>query len=137
VSPFPYDSHDVEAAINAWPKPVSEGLKGLRTLILQTAANEPRIGPLTETLKWGQPAYLPKRPKVGTTVRIDGLKDLDNHYALFVHCQTSLIETWCQLYPDVFRFEGNRALVFSAKSPPPLVETAHCILMALTYHLDQ
>jgi hypothetical protein len=43
------------------------------------------------------------------------------------------VESYRHLYPDL-RFEGRRALIFSAKVPPPRDVLRHCIALALTYH---
>jgi hypothetical protein len=110
-------------------------LLALRELILEAAEVTPRIGPVSETLKWGQPAYLPARPRVGTTVRIDGLKGRDDAIGLYFHCQTSLVSTFRELYPDMGEFQGNRAIVLSVDRTLPEDAVRHCAAMALTYHL--
>jgi len=70
----------------------------------------------------------------GTTLRIDALKGSPDAYALYVNCKTSLVESYKHLYPDAFRYEGRRALLFSTQTPPPQDALRHCIAMALTYH---
>jgi len=92
------------------------------------------VGTLVETLKWGQPAYLPARPRTGSTVRIDAIKNDPDRYGLFVHCQTTLISDFRQIYEDRFEFQGNRALVFSHGEPLPREALQHCVSLALTYH---
>jgi hypothetical protein len=107
----------------------------LRDLILPVGENLEATGGITETLKWGQPSYLPKRPRVGTTVRLGTLKSAPESPALFVHCQTRLIETFRRHYPDTFIYEGNRALLLRGDDPLPEAEIRHCVSLALTYHL--
>ena len=107
----------------------------LRQLIFDTAAETKEVGELEETLKWGEPAYLPKKPKTGSTVRIDQKKSNPNQYAMYFHCQTELISTFKTLFPKQFTFEGNRALVFNEKDKIPEDELKFCIKAALTYHL--
>jgi len=80
----------VAAAIARHPPAVRAALLELRALILETAAGLAEVGPVVETLKWGQPAYLPKRPRVGTTLRIDALKGRADGVALLFHCQSRL-----------------------------------------------
>jgi hypothetical protein len=106
----------------------------LRDLIFATAGATEGVGELVETLKWGQPAYLPKTPRTGTTVRIDALKGRDGAYAIFFHCQTSLIETFREVYPDSLSFQGNRAIELSVDGAVPEDALRHCISLALTYH---
>jgi len=106
----------------------------LRALVFEVAAGTDGVGRLTETLKWGQPSYLTEETKSGTTVRIDRLKKGDG-YALYVHCQSGLVPKFRELYPDTFRYEGKRALLFETDARLPLPELRHCIDLALTHHL--
>ena len=55
------------AAIDA---PYRPAIMALHDLILDVAAKTPAIGPIEETLKWGQPAFLPNTTKSGTTIRL-------------------------------------------------------------------
>ena len=87
------------------------------------------------TLKWNEPAYHPVRPRIGTTIRLGPLRNEPEAYALFVHCQTSLADTFRQLYPDLLQVDGERALVFRLGEPVPAEALDHCIALALTYHL--
>lgn len=122
----------VRAVFDAYPAAVREALDDLRRLILE-AAHAADVE-LVETLKWGQPAYLPAQPRVGTTVRIDAVKGSPDRYALYVNCKTTLLDSYRLLYPDDFAFEGQRALVFSTAEPPPDEALRHCVALALTYH---
>jgi hypothetical protein len=131
----PFDALDVKAVFDAYPRDVRADLLDLRELIFRTGSKTEGVGTLVETLKWGQPAYLPSRPKIGTTVRIDALGDRKSRYAMFVHCQTTLISSFRTLYPHVFVFEGSRAVLFTHGEELPHEALKHCIAMALTYHL--
>jgi uncharacterized protein DUF1801 len=131
----PFASRDVKAVFDAYPEKVRASLLKLRELILTAAAETTGVGPLTEALKWGEPAYLPATPRVGTTVRIHALKGARDKYAAFFHCQTTLIATFRERYSDQFVFEGDRAIVFSAGAKVPEAAFKHCVALALTYHL--
>ena len=124
----------VEAVFAAYARPVRDALHCLRGLIFETAGETKGVGDLVETLKWGQPAYRPARPRIGTTLRIDAVKGRPDHYALFVHCQTSLADTFRGLYGDTLEIEGDRAIVFSTEAEVPRAVLKHCISLALTYH---
>ncbi|WP_210421536.1 hypothetical protein [Hoeflea halophila] len=50
-------------------------------------------------------------------------------------CHTNLVEEFRGLYPDALTYEGNRAIVVSAKEEPDRLALAHCIALALTYKL--
>ena len=73
MSTEPLGDASVEAAFAAYPKPLRGRLLTVRSLILGTAREIAGVGPLVECLKWGQPAYLPARPRIDTTVRLDAL----------------------------------------------------------------
>lgn len=124
-----------QAVFDGLPPTMADRLVTLRALIFETAADNPAIGPLEETLKWGQPAYLTPATKSGTTIRIDRHKKTGSAYAVYVHCQSNLIERCRQLYGDILTFEGNRAIVFDVESELPTEAVKHCLSMALTYHL--
>jgi len=127
----------VEHVFDRYEEPVRTKLLVLRELIFNTAQELEEVGQLQETLKWGQPSYLTYKPKTGSTIRIDAIKKKSNQYALYVNCQTSLIETFKQMYPQKFNFLGKRALIFDVKGQLPEKELSHCIALALTYHLNK
>jgi len=91
----------------------------LRQLIFDTARTE-GVGELEETLKWGEPAYLTKKPKTGTTIRINQSKSNPNQYGMYFHCQTNLIETFRAIFPVEFTYDGNRAIVFNENDEVPV-----------------
>ena len=123
----------VAAVFAACPAALRKRLLALRALVFDVAARTEGVGPLTETLKWGQPSYLTQQTRSGSTVRLDRLKTGDG-YALYFHCQSGLVPKFRELYPDTFRFEGKRALVFGAGERLPLRALRHCIALALTHH---
>lgn len=122
-------------ALSDLPDDLNGKLMALRKLILQTATENPAIGPLEETLKWGEPSFLTSATKSGTTIRINRHNKDDSQYAMYVHCQTDLLDRYRQLYGDILTLDGNRAVVFNVAEEPPLDAVKHCIAMALTYHL--
>lgn len=124
----------VAAVFAAYPAASRKRLLALRELVFDVAARTDGVGPLTETLKWGQPSYLTLETRSGTTVRIDRLKTGDG-YAIYFHCQSGLVPKFRELYPDTFRFEGKRALTFEPGDRLPLRALRHCIALALTHHL--
>lgn len=125
----------VAAVFAAQPAALREKLLALRHLILETAAQTEGIGGLEEALKWGQVSYLTAATKAGSTIRIGPLKGPPDRLALFVHCQTNLIETFRRHYPETLVYDGKRAVVFGVEQALPEAELRHCIALALTYHL--
>ena len=125
----------VAAVFDAMPEPKGARLREIRDLIF-AAAEATGTAPLTETLKWGQPAYLPPR-KDGTTIRLGWKPATPDCCGLYVHCQTGLVDRYRQLYPDEFAYEGTRAVLIPVKgrfAEPALQQIA---AMALTYHRDK
>jgi hypothetical protein len=128
-----FSSTDVAAVFRAYSPGLRAKLMTLRELVFDTAAKTAGVGRLTETLKWGQPSYLTEETGSGTTVRIDRLKAGDS-YAAYFHCQSGLIEQFRELYPDTFKYQGKRAIVFASNDRVPAKELRHCIALALTHH---
>ena len=131
-----FEDAAVEAVFAAYPAGLRADLLGLRELIFATARQTKGVGGLVETLKWGQPSYRPAKPRIGTTVRIDALKSAEPGYAMYFHCQTTLVTTFRELYGDQMAFQGDRAIVFAPGHKVPRATLSHCIALALTYHLD-
>ena len=127
---------DVAAAYGTYPDHIRDKLYQLRELILDTAAATPGVGPLTETLKWGEPAYLTEQSKSGSTIRLGWKPSAPTQYAMYFNCQTTLVDTYRTLFPEL-KFEGNRALIFNADETPPEAAVSKCIELALTYHLHK
>lgn len=123
----------VEKAFQDFPDNVRADLFGLRKLILETAATLPEIGTVQETLKWGQPAYLTPDTGAATTIRLGVPKS--GGFALYTHCQTSVMSEFQALFPSELKFEGNRAVLFAAGAELPKGPLTALITRALTYHL--
>lgn len=118
-----------------YPPDFRKKLMTIRSLILKVAKKSKQIGELEETVKWGEPSYLPKTKNTGTTVRIHWLESKPEQFGIYVNCQTTLIDDFKRKFPGVFKYEGTRAIIFREKDPLPIDELTECIEMALTYHL--
>jgi len=129
-----FADRSVASVFKAYPASVRRRLMILRELLFETAARTEGVGALSETLKWGQPSYLTAETGSGTTVRIDRLKKSDG-YAIYFHCQSGLVGQFKELYPDTFRTEGKRAIVFDLEDRVPVKALRHCIGLALTHHV--
>jgi uncharacterized protein DUF1801 len=128
---------EVEAALSGYPSAAQSALRKVRTLIFATAAQNPTVGRLSETLKWGEPAYLTEESKSGSTIRLGWKASAEGFGALYFNCQTTLVETMRRLYADRFSFQANRALLFELHQPLATDALQHCIEMALTYHRNK
>ncbi len=111
-----------------WP----DSARLLRDVIFETAA-EADIGPLCETLKWGQPAYLTPVTKSGSTIRLGLPKS--GGFAMFVHCQTTILSDFRTIFADDFTYDGNRAVVFQDPADLDLKKLRSLVHAALTYHV--
>src|SRR5262245_26790496 len=125
----------VAELLGRMPRSQRNRLLQLRDLAFDVAASTPGIGPLVESLKWNEPAYRPARARVGTTVRINAVRGSAEDCALYFHCQTTLLQTFRQLYREALRFEGNRAILVGVGGRLPLAALRHCLALAFTYHL--
>jgi hypothetical protein len=132
----PFASAEVAAKFSAYPAHVRPKLLALRELIFQTASTAEGAGEIEESLKWGEPAYA-TRNKSGSTVRIDWKRKTPDHYAMYFNCQTNLVETFRTLFPNDFKYDGNRALVFGLEDKIPKDSLALCVVASLTYHLQK
>jgi hypothetical protein len=119
----PFGRPEVARVFKDYPESMRRSLMRLRRLIFDTAARLDGVGPLEETLRWGEPAYVTTSGS-GSTIRIDRRRKRPNQY------------DFRAAFPDTFTFEGNRAIVFDAGDRVPVRHLAVCISAALTYHRE-
>ncbi len=124
----------VAEVLKTYPPAMRRKVQNIRKLIFEAAAATDHVGPLTETLKWGEPAYLTDSSKSGTTIRVARKATKPEQFGLYFNCQTTLIGSFRRLYPDELNFEGNRSIVLQASGRLPLSALRDCITRALTYH---
>ncbi len=130
---FAFSMPEVQATFERFEPRARTALLQMRDWILEEGERLPRG--VEETLKWGEPSYLGKKARVGTTVRI-GSKSA-THVALYVGCQTSLVDTFKELLGDAVTYEGNRAVCFDLDKPLPEDTVKLCARLAFRYHLDK
>lgn len=128
---------DIERALNDYPDNARRVLLHIREIILKTAAKNPAIGPLSEALKWGEPSFLTTKSKSGSTIRMAWKPTFADHVGLYFNCQTTLVETMRDIYPDSFLYQKNRAALVNISAPLPTDPIAHICEMAMTYHLNK
>jgi len=122
----------VRDVINSYPAPVRDGVLRLRSVIMDVAEGLPKIGPLEEALRWGQPAYLTPQTGAGSTLRLGPHKQAS--FAIFAHCRTTIIASYAQAFPGWDRLDGNRAVLFDDPGQIEPERLAHLIRHALCYH---
>lgn len=131
----PPPSTDVAETLESYPPQARQRLLELRGLIFETAQHLEGVGELTETLKWGEPAYLTQRSKSGSTIRMGWRASRPEHCALYFICSTTLVSDFRSRFEGVLQFEDNRAIVLSLDEPLPVGPLQDCIGAALTYKL--
>lgn len=127
----------VKQKFNSYPNHIKPKMQSLRNLIYEVAKAADGVGELEETLKWGEPAYLTSKTKSGTTIRIDWKPKNPDQIAMYVNCNTTLVNTFRTLFVNELEFEGNRAIIIPTGKPIPKKQLMICIKMALRYHLDK
>jgi hypothetical protein len=77
----------VKAAFAAYPGRVQARLLKVRDLIFKTAAEIEGVGPLKETLKWSEPAYLTEATGSGSTIRLGWFRSSERESAVLFNCR--------------------------------------------------
>jgi hypothetical protein len=125
---------DAAAAFAALPERVRARLLEARDLVFETAANIEGVGPLTEALKWGEPAYLTEATRSGSTIRQGWFRSSERECAVLFNCRTTLVDDFRSQFPGVFAYEKNRTILLDAREPLQKAPLSACLGMALTYH---
>ncbi len=123
----------VRAAFDQFPQRVRARLERIRTLIFEAARETRGVGPIDETLKWGEPAYLTAASGSGSTVRLGWPKAHPDCAAVYFNCRTNLVSTFRDIYPEAFGYSGDRALLLNLDKPIDEASLRVCIAMAQTY----
>ena len=122
----------VDAYFAQLPQAPQTALKSLRNII-RVAAAETGTAPLTESLKWGQPSFAPPK-RSGTPIRLSWSAKSPERVELLVHCQTTLVEEWREMFGDALIFDGSRAVHLPLDAPLPTEALHQMAAMALRYH---
>ena len=121
---------ELESKFASYPIEAQKQLENVRRLIL-TVAQDNGLGAVEETLKWGEASYLVNG---GSTIRIDWKPKDPDVIKVYFHCQTTLVETFKEIYRDNFEYEGKRAIVIPLNAEVKEGPLGHCIELALKYH---
>ena len=130
-----FTNSEVTEKFASYPPKTRTKLLSLRELIFEVASKTKGVGELEETLRWGEPSYLTTESRSGSMIRIDKFKS-EGQYAMYFHCQTSLVDTFREIYPEL-TYQGNRAIVFDVNEKIPISKIRHCVSLALTYNLHK
>ncbi|QIM18190.1 hypothetical protein G7066_05100 [Leucobacter coleopterorum] len=123
---------DIRAVFDGWPEWAADQLAEVRRIAYSVATEIPETGGLDEYLAWGQPSLRPRKPRVGTAIRL-GVEHGERP-AMLVHCATSLISEYKTVVGHL-EFEGKRAVLFSRDEKLPDAEVRVMIELAFTSYL--
>lgn len=127
----------VAEVFNRFPPEARQLLFELRSLIFETADGHPEVGTLTETLKWGEPAYLTEETKSGSTIRLGWKSATPATAYLYFICRTNLVDRFQAMFGEELACEGNRAVALPLTEPIRRGALQDCIEAALTYHVER
>jgi hypothetical protein len=126
-------SPEIKQIFDMYPLLTKQVLLTIRQWIFEVAENTNEVGKIKECLKWSEPSYVVHTPKSGTTLRLTKLKSSESEYGLYVHCQTTLIEEFRVVYPDL-KYDKNRGVLFNSHEPIQTDAIKQFIYLALSYH---
>lgn len=116
-----------------WPKPAQCHFDKLRTSV-HDAAKAARIVTLTETLKWSEPARLPKISGIVSTLRTSWSAKRPDALGVSLNFNSTLPESMRSLYPATFVLDGKRSIYLPLNAPLPADALHRCAHLTLTYH---
>ena len=122
---------NIPAVFDGYTKNVRIRLLYLREIIYFSAKKLGLHDLIQETLRWGEPSFVVKS---GSTLRLNQLPSSSGRYGLFFNCQSKLVDSFRQIYPDTFQYLDNRGIMFGNDQVIPEDELQHCITLALSYH---
>ncbi|MBX2847582.1 MAG: DUF1801 domain-containing protein [Acidiferrobacterales bacterium] len=120
---------EINDKVSVYPTKAKARFKTIQKLIHEIADKEGHDR-AQETLKWGEPAFLVKG---GSALRVDWKPKSPNHLFIYFNCNTTLVETFKEVFLDVFEFEGNRAIKLDLDKPLSIEELSQCISVTLRY----
>lgn len=133
MPPLPAMPAEVQTVFDACTAPVRQGLVTLRGLVFAQADRMPQIGPVTEALRWGEPAFLTLQTGAACSLRIGPVRR--GGFGLFVHCKSGLIPAFQAGLGSGLRFDGTRAVLFETAAAINAAQISLLIEGALGFHL--
>ena len=127
---------DIAAKFNACPTNARQALLSIRDWIFELAGEINGVGAVTESLKWGEPAWRPKSGS-GITIRADWKASTPDQVMIFFDCKTDLIDRTRSLLSADLATQGNRAIILPLDRPLPESAIKTALGWALTYHRDR
>lgn len=114
-----------------YPPAAREKMRRLRELVHESLCDQENVTEIEETLKWGEPSFITRH---GSTLRMDWKERAPDQYAVYFKCTSKLVPTFKKVFDGLFRFEKDRAIVFTMDDIIPEPELKQCIAATLDYH---
>ncbi|MEM6758372.1 MAG: DUF1801 domain-containing protein [Pseudomonadota bacterium] len=124
---------DIIAVIELWHASVRRTARQLRAMCWDVAQRD-NIGALSETLKWGEPAWRPVAPRTGSTLRIGWKEATPDRLNLYLNCKTDLAFRLVSDLPEVFDGNSRRVIWCDVMRALPDAALAHVARTTFTYH---
>ena len=131
-----FTNPDIAAKFKACPADARRVLMSIRDWIFELASEIDGVGTVTESLKWGEPAWRPKSGS-GITIRADWKPATPDQVMIFFDCKTDLIDRTQSLLSVDLKTEGNRAIILPLDQPLSENAIKTALGWALTYHRDR
>jgi hypothetical protein len=131
-----FANKEIAAKFETCPANARQALLSIRDWIVELAGEIDGVGPVTESLKWGEPAWRPKSGS-GITIRADWKPATPDQVMIFFDCKTDLIDRTRSLLSADLATEGNRAVILPLDRPLPEDAIKTALGWALTYHRDR
>lgn len=116
--PIPALPPEVQVVLSTWPDTAQRHLLAIRDILFDVAAQSD-VGALDESLKWGQPAWRPRAPRTGSTLRFGWSAQNPAALMAFVNCRTDLAGQMSTRFPNAYDNDGRRSLAFDLATPLP------------------
>ena len=76
----PFQNPEIQYIYECYPQKIQKKCLELRELVFDVAQAHPVIGPIEETLRWGEPSYIPFKTKSGSMVRIHHYQSISAYF---------------------------------------------------------
>ncbi len=121
---------DLVHKFRSWPDRAAECAHSVRSIFVQTA-KDIGVNSLEESLKWGEPAWRPK--KGGITLRVAWSTNAPEELGVFVDCKSDLCARMQSDFPRSFRYIAPRVMYIALDETIPEDALTHLAKLAFQY----
>ena len=102
--------------------------------MVRDVADHADLGPITESLKRGQPAWRADRPHTGTTLRVWWDARAPDRIDCLVDCKTLIAARVHERFPDSFATDARRRLTVDLRAERDMGALECVAHLSLAYH---